>query len=266
MKVYIVDAETTGLRKDSDQIIELSIRYGLEEDAITQTWLFRPSVPIHPDAQKVHGLTKEDLKDCPTFADEAESVKNILESADVIVGYNLRFDLEMIQTEFKRTGQKTPDLSNKIVIDGYRLWQVCEPRTLADAHQVFLESEIGIFHRAADDTAATSRVLNAMLIRFKLEGKSWEEIADLIEPDRASWIGPSHHIQWASGHPIIAFGKHNESNLSELATSEDRSYLEWMISKDFPLHVKEVCEMALLYSESELIAELIERFGGPIDV
>jgi len=69
LSILIFDTETTGTGKDRDQIIELSIQQGLTDDSPQKTWRIKPNVPISPGAQRVHGITMEDLVDCPPFRD-----------------------------------------------------------------------------------------------------------------------------------------------------------------------------------------------------
>ena len=187
--------------------------------------------------------------------------RRLFEKADVIVGYNVSFDLDMLQAEFQRAKLPPLDLTEKLIIDPYRLWQQMEPRTLQDAHRRFVGSGFDEAHSADADIAATARVLRSMLKEFKLSGQSWEEVADLCEPERRKWIGTSHHMQWKDGVPVIAFGKHAGTALHELAAGPDSSYLGWMMSKDFPEHVKRICEGANHHRGKQLIAWLSSEFG-----
>jgi hypothetical protein len=163
----------------------------------------------------------------------------------VLIGYNVAFDIEMMQAEFARLCQPLLDLTGKKIVDAFRLWQKCEPRSLQEAHRRFVGEEFAAAHSATADVAATGRVLSAMLRRFNLPS-DWDHIADVCEPQRARWIGPSHHVQWnLAGHAVIAFGRHVDITLRVLADGPDRSYLEWVMAKDFPLHVREIAFQAL---------------------
>jgi len=51
--------------------------------------------------------------------------------------------------------------------------------------------------------------------------------------------------------------------LHELATGPDRSFLRWVIDKDFPPHVVEICRAALERNGEELVAWARQRFGQP---
>lgn len=263
--LLIFDTETTGTRKDYDQIIELSVQRGLGKTAERKTWRFKPSVPISPAAQRVHGIGMADLENSPAFSRLAPKLVRIFDQADIIVGYYVTFDLEMLQAEFQRTAIPAPDFTRKLIVDPYRLWQHMEPRTLQDAHRRFLGAELGAAHSAEADVEATGKVLRGMLKAFDLTDRTWEELADLCEPGRRAWIGPSRHLQWRAGVPIIAFGKHSGLPLHELATGPDASYLGWMLDEDFPEHVKQACDEALRCSQGDLVQWLVREFGPPPD-
>mgnify|MGYP001245500997 CR=1 FL=1 len=263
LSILVFDVETTGTKKDYDQIIELSVQQGLGDDEPRKTWRFKPSVPISPGAQQVHGISMDDLADCEPFSKVAEKIHRGFAKADVIVGYNVNFDLEMLQAEFQRAGLLSIDLTKKLIVDPLRLWQEMEPRSLGDAHRRFVGIEFEDAHSAEADIAATARVLNGMLTDFNLKDRSLEELADLCEPERRNWIGPSRHFQWKEGVPIIGFGKHAGTPLHELIDGPEAGYLEWMMSKDFPEHVTRICAHALRNGGKKLIDWIIAEFGPP---
>lgn len=259
-RVVIFDVETTGTDKRRDQVIELCVQQGLAGGG-SQTWRIRPSVSISPGAQAVHGITMDDLEMCPSFGQVAGAIREVFDRAEVLAGYNLSFDIEMLQAEFARLGQPALDLSGKHIVDAFRLWQQCEPRSLMDAHRRFVGDEFDAAHSAAADVAATGRVLLGMLDNFGLEG-DWSDIADVCEPEREAWVGSSRHLRWdESGRLVIGFGKHNGVPLVELATGPDAGYLSWIAGKDFPVHVREICQRATQMDGAALERWVREAYG-----
>lgn len=266
--VVILDVETTGKDRARDQVIELAIRIGLsDEDALDQSWRFRPAVPIAPDATKVHGITDADLATCHTFAEHAAEVLAILHKADVIVGYNVAFDIDMLQAELARAGLPPLDLDAKWVVDVLRLWQHVEPRTLSAAHDRFVGEPLEGAHQAGADVAATGRVLLGMVSDWGLQAGvsaqpdlwQWSELAAISDPftSRASWIGPSHHIQWdADGFAIFAFGKYANRRVDQV----DPGFLRWVGGKDLPPHVRDICAAALKLPAVHLKPWIAERY------
>lgn len=265
-RIVVFDVETTGIDHARDQVIELCCQFGLGEKAIHRTWRIKPAVAISPGAQAVHGISIDDLAGCPSFADVADDVVGVFDEADVLVGYNLAFDIDMIQAEMVRIGRPMLDLAGKKIVDPLRLWQMCEPRSLQHAHQRFVGNEFAAAHSAAADVAATGRVLTGMLRQFKLEGQDWGQIASVCDPRPAgwaSWVGPSKHLRWEGDAVVVGFGKYAGMPLHELAAGPDRSFLLWAIERDFPPHVVDVFKAALELPPPGLRAWVVERFGQP---
>lgn len=244
VQVVVLDVETTGKERATDQIIELCVRLGLGSDAESRTWRIRPEVLIHPEATSVHGITMEALACCPLFSEVAPEFLPLIAEADVLVGYNVAFDLDMIQAELTRAGIPPLSFVGKQVVDVLRLWHHVEPRTLVAAHAKFCGEELVAAHQAEADVAATARVLMSMLGAFGLTGKPWPEIAAISDPfvNRKTWLGPSHHVQWdESGAVVFGFGKYKGQQVAHA----DAGFLRWVLAKDFPPHVKKICCVAL---------------------
>jgi DNA polymerase-3 subunit epsilon len=243
-KIVVLDVESTGKERATDQIIEMCIRFGLESDAASRTWRIKPEIPIHPEATGVHGISMTDVADCPLFANLVGEFLPLITEADVIVGYNVAFDLDMLQAELSRAKMPPLDFGGKLVIDVLRLWHHVEPRTLVAAHAKFCGAELVNAHQAEADVAATARVLGSMLAQFGLTDKSWSDIAAIADPfaNRSTWIGPSQHIQWdESGAVVFGFGKYKGQQVAHA----DAGFLKWVLAKDFPPHVKKICSVAL---------------------
>ncbi len=260
-RIVVFDCETTGTDRVNDQVIELCVQRGLDDDAPSQVWRIKPACAIHPGAQAVHGITIAELADCPTFADVADAIVAVFAEADVIVGYNLAFDIDMLQAEYGRIGRPPLDLAGKQIVDAFRLWQQCEPRSLQHAHQRFVGNAFEAAHTASADVAATGRVLAGMLRAFALEGRDWGDIANVCDPGRASWVGPSRHLRWEGDVIVLGFGKHGGAPVHELAAGPDRSFLRWVVDRDFPPHVGEVCRAALELPRDEFLVWARTRYG-----
>ena len=271
-RIIVFDSETTGIDFAKDQIIELCVQFGLDDavlpdPATRRTWRIKPAVPINPAAQAVHGISAEELEACPAFAAYADEIAQVFADADVIVGYNLSFDIDMLQAEYARLGRPLLDLSGKRIVDPFRLWQQCEPRSLQHAHRRFVGDEFAAAHSATADVAATGRVLAGMLRAFKLDDRDWSQIATVCDPKQelwgTSWVGPSRHLRWSDGVVVLGFGKYAGAAVHELAAGPDRSFLRWVIERDFPAHVAEICRAALERSGDEFLTWTRSRFGQP---
>ncbi len=271
-RIVVFDCETTGTDRTNDQVIELCIQagLGLDRDEVpdSRVWRIKPAAPIHPGAHAVHGISIADLDECPSFAEVADEIADAFADADIIVGYNLAFDIDMLLAEYARIGRPAPDFASKKIIDAFRLWQQCEPRSLMHAHQRFVGAEFAAAHTASADVAATGRVLAGMLKHFELEGQDWEAIALRSDPLRsASWVGPSRHLRWDGDVIVLAAygagGKHANAAIHELAAGPDRAFLEAMVAAELPPHVHDVCRMALELPADAFLAWARDRFGQP---
>lgn len=95
-KIAVLDTETTGLDPKNDEVLSLSIVDGAGEMLFDS--LIRPSRRKRwPKAQEIHGISPADVADAPTLAEVSDEVRGILRDADLVVGYNVEFDLGMLE-------------------------------------------------------------------------------------------------------------------------------------------------------------------------
>lgn len=92
----IVDCETTGLDVHELEVLELSIISG-EGDVLYHSYLKPLVTQSWEDAQKVNGISHEMVENAPTIAEEGRKIRSILERSRTIVGYNVDFDLGIVQ-------------------------------------------------------------------------------------------------------------------------------------------------------------------------
>lgn len=258
--ILIFDVETTGTDPERDQIIELALKKGLDAAAETKSRRFKPSIPIPARATSVHGIRDEDVADCPPIKNVLSSLRDLFAQAEVIVGYNVKFDIEMLQGEFKRAAMRPLDLSGKAIIDPLQLWRRMEPRKLEDAVKRFAKRDHQGAHSALADVEATSEVLLGMLKDFGLGDQSWSELDNFINPEKVNWLGQSHHLRWQDGTAVFGFGKHFGRPVQEVVR-EDSSYLNWIITKDFPSHVATVLKHSLELDDADFKTWLSKEFG-----
>lgn len=94
--IICLDTETTGLDREKDEILQLSIIDG--DGNILFDNLIKPSHRRSwANAQKIHGISPADVSGCRTLWDYKSEIESILLNADIIVGYNIMsFDLPML--------------------------------------------------------------------------------------------------------------------------------------------------------------------------
>ena len=181
---------------------------------------------------------------------------------DIIIGYNVTFDLKILQSEFIRNGLEPIPLFEKYVVDPLSIWQKMRPRKLVDAYKEFCGKELINAHSAEADVAATAEVYQAMLKKFKIEDTPIEDLACMSLPPE--WIGLSHHIQWLNNTPTFSFGQFQGKPVWR-SLQDNSNYFAWMKKKSFDIHIIQVCEQAINKTEDEFIEWVQKAYPNQIE-
>src|SRR5580704_6129081 len=119
MRQLILDTETTGLNaRTGDRILELGC-VELVNRRLTGNNLhlyINPERESDPGALAVHGLTTEFLSDKPKFREVADTLRDFIDGAEVII-HNAPFDLGFLDAEFALLGRAPFRASCGNVID-----------------------------------------------------------------------------------------------------------------------------------------------------
>ena len=219
MRQIVLDTETTGLDpKLGHRIIEIGC-IEIVNRRLTQRNLhfrFNPEREIDFGATGVHGMTWEDLKDKPRFADRAEQLLEFLRDAEVVI-HNAPFDVGFLDAELGLAG--LPPLSNHCagVLDTLRLAKELHPGkrnsldVLCERYQV--DNSARTLHGALLDAELLADVYLAMT-------RGQESLAINIETTSAS--GRTAR-RFAEGAVVLRVVRASESELSAHAT-----YLEFL--------------------------------------
>ncbi|HHT29222.1 MULTISPECIES: 3'-5' exonuclease [Petrimonas] len=233
------DLETTGINITKDRIVEISLLKiypnGKEE---LKSRLINPEMPIPAQATAIHGITDDDVKDCPTFRQVAKSLAEMLEGCD-LAGYNSsRFDVPMLAEEFLRAGIDF-DMSKRKFVDVQIIFHKKEQRTLEAAYRFYCDKELENAHSAEADTIATYEVLKSQLDRYP---DLQNDIAFLSK----EYSSFNNNVDFAGriiydekGVEVFNFGKHKGKPVAQVLRDEP-SYYSWMMEGDFPLNTKQV--------------------------
>lgn len=159
MREIIFDTETTGLNpKDGDRIIEIGAIEMIDRFPTGRTfhhYLHPGDRSIHPDAQAVHGISIDDLRGKPGFADILTEFEEFFDEGK-LVAHNANFDIGFFNAELKRVGKRPID-SERVVdtlvmakrkFPGQRnsLDALCQRFAISNAHRALhgalLDSEL----------------------------------------------------------------------------------------------------------------------------
>ena len=156
-----IDLETTGLSRDSDEIIEVGIVRCTPDEAVSR-WgtLVRPREMPSLRVSRLTGITSEMLLKAPRFEEIEGELRERLAGAAPI-GHNVHFDLEFLEGYGIR--------ADKPPIDTFPLSQIIDPA--APSHRLGdLCKRYGIAldgaHRAVADADAARMLLLALRERF----------------------------------------------------------------------------------------------------
>jgi DNA polymerase-3 subunit epsilon len=236
--IIFFDLETTGLNITTDRIIEINYLKifpdGREE---SKTLRFNPEMPIDPKAIAIHGITDEDVKDCPTFKEYAQTIANIFEGSD-FAGYNSnKFDLPLLAEELLRADIDF-DLKKRKFIDVQVIFHKMEQRTLSAAYKFYCNRDLENAHSAEADTRATYEVLQSQLDRYTNLDNDIDKLSEFSAQTRnVDFAG--RIVLNDKDVETFNFGKYRGVPVVEVF-EKDPAYYGWMINNDFPLYTKKV--------------------------
>jgi DNA polymerase-3 subunit epsilon len=232
------DLETTGIDIVKDRIVEISYvkvyPNGKEEG---KTYRINPGMPIPRESTAIHGITDEDVKDCPTFKEIARTLASRIEGCD-LAGYNSnRFDIPLLAEEFLRADVNI-DLNRRKFVDVQTIFHKMEQRTLSAAYKFYCGKDLADAHAAEADTKATYEVLKAQLDRYpELENDVVFLSKFSCFTNNADFAG--RIIFNDKGEEVINFGKYKGRLVTEVLQT-DAGYYGWVMSADFPLSTKKI--------------------------
>ena len=232
------DLETTGINIVKDRIIEISFLKvhpnGKEE---CKTRRINPGMPIPPESTAIHGITDEDVKDCPTFKEIAKSLAVQIEGCD-LAGYNSnRFDIPLLAEEFLRAGVDI-DLNKRKFVDVQTIFHKMEQRTLSAAYKFYCDKSLENAHTAEADTIATYEVLKAQLYRYPDLQNDINYLSQYSSfNNNVDFAG--RMVYNDKGEEVINFGKYKGQLVADVLKN-DPGYYSWIINGDFPLNTKKM--------------------------
>jgi len=232
----VIDLETTGTNVATDRIIEIAI-VKVFPDKTTQTKVKRihPGMPIPPSSTAIHGISDEDIKDCPTFKQCANELRQYLDNCD-LAGYNSnRFDIPLLVEEFLRIGLEF-DIKDRKFIDVQKIFHLMEKRTLSAAYKFYCEKDLLNAHSAEADALATYEILEAQLARYEQLQAEVTPLADFTKED--DYVDFARRMVMQNGVEVFNFGKYKGRAVREVLKIEPQ-YYDWMMKADFPLNTKQ---------------------------
>lgn len=167
--LVILDTETTDL---DGYLVQLAVLRASDGAVLLDT-LVNPCWAISPEAQRVHGITTEQVANAPTFTDIERTLRKLL-TGKLVAIYNLAFDHGVLEREVRRMWRQLglPDTDPEQAVEEWfhcAAWLDVMPPYSAwcgewnDHYRSFTWQRLpGGDHSAIGDCRATLNVLRRM--------------------------------------------------------------------------------------------------------
>ncbi|MCD2255843.1 helicase C-terminal domain-containing protein [Agrilactobacillus fermenti] len=188
----IVDLETTGTKRNEDQIIQFGcaqVQHGKVVNTISQN--IQPTIAIPPAITDLTGINQAQVREAPTFAEIGPALHNMLMDT-VFVAHNVNFDFPFINHAFESIGLPALDIP---AIDTVELAQILLPTAVSFKLQD-LSSLLSITHKnphhADSDAIVTAKLFITLTKRLRqLPGAVLDELVrlgDLLSQQTGKYI------------------------------------------------------------------------------
>ena len=243
--VVFFDLEATGTAPERDRIVEIAL-LRREPDGQEQAFssLVDPGISIPPEATAIHRITDEMVRGQPRFVQVASKFLDFIGDCD-LAGFGIaRYDIPLLQAEFKRVGRIFP-VEGRAVVDTLAIYHRLEPRNLSAAYKFYCGQALEGAHRAEADVKAASAVLWAQLQRYPQLPQDLDGLSAFCRARDSQSVDAQGTLVWRNGKASFNFGKHRTLTLEEVARKEP-SYVEWLMGaeKTTP-ELAEICRHAL---------------------
>lgn len=238
--IAFFDLETTGLNISKDKIVEIAI-LKVHPDQREERYIKRvnPGILIPKESEEIHGISNEDVKDCPKFSELANEIKEFIGDAD-LAGYNSnKFDIPFLLEEFLNLGIEI-SMEDRKFVDVQTIFHKMEQRTLSAAYKFYCQKEIENAHSAEADINATYEVLKAQLDKYPEIENNIDFLCDFTQNGKNKKIDFVGRLALNDDNEIVYnFGKHSGKTIKEVYTTEP-GYHRWILDNEFPLYTKSI--------------------------
>ena len=179
----VLDFETTGLSSaGGDRVCEVAVVRGKPRGGRRKKFsrLVDPEMPMPDLAQSIHGISDQELRGQPRFADVLPGLAKVLDGA-VIVAHSASFDVGFLRAECHRAGVPVPELGPVVcTLDLSRSlygFSKCSLEALARR----TNTPQNTAHRALADTVTTMRVYKELLLGLGGAAEAPPTVGDLLD-------------------------------------------------------------------------------------
>jgi DNA polymerase-3 subunit epsilon len=180
MLEVILDTETTGLSFNSDKIIEIAC-IELKNQIPTKNkfhTFINPEMDISDGAYQTHGITRQFLRDKPTFKDIAKDFLNFIKDSKLII-HNADFDLAFLNKELQNCDLEP--LSKDRVVDTLFLARQKFPGAQASLDALCKRFKIDTSAREKHSAIVDCNLLTEVYIELLDKKEPWLDLQETKE-------------------------------------------------------------------------------------
>ncbi len=231
--LVFIDIQTTGPDHRTARIVRLStLRIEADGSEQFRSQLINPRTPISPGATKFHGISDEDVAECPPFSAYAKALELHLQDC-VLAGFGIRrFHLNVLKQEFEFAGIDF-SLQNRTIIDAMEIFHKLEPRDFDTAYSRYVGGDFVRPATAEASVDALRAILHGQLTQNPdiptdptvLETWATGESSDRFIDDQGRFTLSDE------GDPIINFGRFRGHTLYDMSETNP-DYLRWIATNE----------------------------------
>jgi DNA polymerase-3 subunit epsilon len=167
MRQIVLDTETTGLEPElGHRIIEIGCIEILNRRPTGRTFhhYLNPDRDIDKGALEVHGITLEQLRGKPRFAEVAEELMTFISGAELVI-HNAAFDVAFLDSELRRLAQSVSAFAGRLinaecrVLDSLALARQMHPGQRNNLDALCKRYEVDNSHREMHGALLDARIL-----------------------------------------------------------------------------------------------------------
>lgn len=188
-KILCFDVETTGLSREEDEILQLSIVDGTGKTVFNE--YIKPTRHESWDgAEAIHGISPSDVADKPTIEEYRDTLNDIFKDVQLLVGYN---NIYIDNAFLKEAGIQIPEDAKMYDVmlkfaPIYGEWnemrQDYKWQKLAKCAEYYGFHGDGQFHDSLEDVRATLYCFNSMISEGQVKEKEVTAEKDVPLPPR----------------------------------------------------------------------------------
>lgn len=206
-KLIVFDTETTGLGKSAESKNARIIQFSAQKLIVNPDYTFQsietvdtyidPEIKIRDAITKITNISQAIIQNYGLKEDQiAPHILSFMDSADVIAGYNVNFDIMMLKFMGQRVrwlwnfclpsidvAEMARDMICSSEIDSYKLCDVYD--------YLFHEDDIE-FHRSCQDVEATIRIMQYLLQKYRNSDiqESKTQFRNFTVKSAKAWVNP----------------------------------------------------------------------------